>query len=699
MTDSLPRQCARTRGFALGTPHSFRIAPDGTRIAFLRSRSGHDPSTCLWTVEVPGGEERLVADPAALPYGSGGQDPPEELRRRERLRLPATGVTAFACDRAVRRAAFAVSGRLWTADLATGEVRELPAAGPVVAPRPDPTGANIAYVTQGSLRVIGTDGSADRELAAPEHTEVSYGLPEYVAAESMRRQHGYWWSPDGSRVLTARVDTTPVPRRYLADPAEPNVRPAELAYPAAGMPNADVSLWILGVDGDTDGRRVPVEWDRRAFEYVVAAHWGPAELLVAVESRDHTTVRMLTVDPRTGHTRVRREESDERWVTVAPGTPAQLDSGAVVWVADVGGSRRLLADGDAVTPPALNVREVCGVDGETVLFSASAEPTEIGLWTYCPRIGARPVTTSPGVHSGRHAGGTTVVVTESLHSDRAQARVYRDRRAVATIASHAETPMVTPRVELLRAGERELPTAILLPRSYEPGARLLPVLMDPYGGPARQRVLAARGRYAVSQWFADQGFAVVIADGRGTPGRGPAWEQAVHGDKGRLPLADQITALHAAKEHCLDLDLDRVGIRGWSFGGYLAALAVLRRPDVFHAAVAGAPVTDQRLYDTYWNERYLGHPDQNPGAYERSSLPAEAASLQRPLMLIHGLADDNVTVAHTLRLSAALTAAGRPHTVLPLPGATHLASRDAATENILLLEADFLIRALHGDRP
>ena len=159
-------------------------------------------------------------------------------------------------------------------------------------------------------------------------------------------------------------------------------------------------------------------------------------------------------------------------------------------------------------------------------------------------------------------------------------------------------------------------------------------------------------------------------------------------------LDDQAEALEAAAALRRELDPAKVGIRGWSFGGFLAALAVLRRPDVFHAAVAGAPVTDQRLYDTHWRERHLGHPDQHPEAYDRCSLIGDAASLTRPLLLIHGLADDNVFAAHTLRLSAALLAAGRPHEVLPLPGATHRVSDDAAAENLLWHELGFLRRAL-----
>ena len=225
-------------------------------------------------------------------------------------------------------------------------------------------------------------------------------------------------------------------------------------------------------------------------------------------------------------------------------------------------------------------------------------------------------------------------------------------------------------------------------------AQLLPVLLDPYGGPHAARVVRAHNAHLTSQWFADQGFAVVVADGRGTPGRGTEWERAVHHDLATPVLDDQITALHhAAEEHGV-LDLDRVAIRGWSFGGYLAALAVLRRPDVFHAAIAGAPVTEWRLYDTHYTERYLGDPGAQPDVYDANSLLPLADQLTRPLLLIHGLADDNVVAAHTLQLSSALLAAGRPHEVLPLVGITHMTPQEVVAEHLLLHQLDFLQRSL-----
>jgi dipeptidyl-peptidase-4 len=216
-----------------------------------------------------------------------------------------------------------------------------------------------------------------------------------------------------------------------------------------------------------------------------------------------------------------------------------------------------------------------------------------------------------------------------------------------------------------------------------------PVICSPYGGPHAQRVINAGGAYLTEQWLADQGFAVVVVDGRGTPGRGPQWEYAVHHDLAGPVLQDQVDGLHALAEIETALDLTRVGIRGWSFGGYLAALAVMDRPDVFHAAVAGAPVTDWRLYDTAYTERYLGNPNDDPSPYERTSLFTRAAQLTRPLLLIHGLADDNVLAAHTLQLSSALLAAGKPHNVLPLSGVTHMTPQEIVAENLLLTEVDF----------
>jgi dipeptidyl-peptidase-4 len=276
--------------------------------------------------------------------------------------------------------------------------------------------------------------------------------------------------------------------------------------------------------------------------------------------------------------------------------------------------------------------------------------------------------------------------------------ITRDGSDVLEIGSFAQRPVLAARPELVVAGERRIPCAVLMPSGYTEGSGPLPVLMDPYGGPHGQMVVAAHNTYLTSQWFADQGFAVIVADGRGTPGRSPAWEKSIRDDLVGPILDDQIAALHALAER-YPLDLSRVAIRGWSFGGYLSALAVLRRPEVFHAGVAGAPVTDLRLYDTYYQERYMGDPTVQPEVYAHNSLVtdeglSEAADTVRPLLIIHGLADDNVVVAHSLRLSSALLSAGRQHEVLPLSGVTHMATQEEVAENLLLHQVGFLKRSL-----
>ena len=712
MTDSFPRQQARTRNFSLGVPRSFTVSPDGRRIAFLRGKGGTDPATCLWVLDLAdrgdGGSERLVADPAAI--GSGKEEPQAERARRERSREKAGGVVAFSTDAAVTMAAFALAGEIYTVSLEPGGSGPKPAGArsPAIDPRPDPAGRRIAYVCSGALRLTaprdGTEaGPTDAELIGPRdgEREVSYGLAEFIAAEEMHRMRGFWWAPDGSALLVARVDEAPVQRWHIADPANPDQPPAVIRYPSAGTANATVGLLVVGLDAST----VPVRWDADALPYLTTATWDGAEPLIVVQSRDQRLMRLLAVDPATGATRVLREDADPAWLDIVPGVPARLADGKIAWTADSGGARRLLVAAEhdlggraePVTPPGMQVRSVLAVDGDTVLFTShDGDPTEIGVWEYGPG-GLTRVSPDGGVHDGLLAGGTAVLASRTISAPGVSVTVLRGtpRRPVTAIASAAAAPALPlARAELLRCGRREIRAAVLLPSWHEPGSRRLPVLMDPYGGPGHQRVLASADGYLTSRWLAEQGFAVIVADGRGTPGRDPAWEREIAGDLAGLVLDDQIDALTAVAAEHADLDLDRVAIRGWSFGGFLAALAVLRRPDVFRAAVAGAPVTDWRLYDTHYTERYLGQPDRDPAAYQRSSLLADAPRLTRPLMIIHGLADDNVVVAHTLRLSSALLAAGRPHSVLPLSGVTHLASQEEVAENLLLLQVEFLRSAL-----
>jgi dipeptidyl-peptidase 4 len=672
---SFPRRHARTRGFTLGRPRGFQVGADGARVAFLRSAGGDDPVNRLWVLEVASGAERLVADPAILLGDTAEDVSPEERARRERARERAGGIVAFAADLDLTVASFALAGRLFVTALGgpDGQARELPAGEAVLDPRVDPTGTRVAWVAGRALHVAELPGPgavpAPRRLVGEDDPEVSWGLAEFLAAEEMDRSRGFWWSPDGRRLAVARVDLRRVRRFHLTDPANPAIEPVALPYPAAGTDNAEVSLHVV----DLAGRRVEVAWDRAAYPYLVSVGWeAGAPLTLLVQARDQTATQVLAADAGTGATTELAAQHDPACDT-----------------------RRLTFDGDPVTPPGLQVAAVVGVAGGAVLVAGSEEPTEVHLWRVVPGAAPQRLTGRPGHHAATAAGQLVVVTRADLEHDNTATTVTAPGRPPLPVASMAHSPGLTPRPRLLRAGPRELRCALLLPSDNGPGAAgPLPVLLDPYGGPHHRQVMAARDRFLVSQWFADQGFAVLVTDGRGTPGRGPAWERAVWRDLAGPVLDDQVEALAAVAADHPELDLHRVAIRGWSFGGYLAALAVLRRPDVFHAAVAGAPVTDWRLYDTHYTERYLGHPATDPDAYRRSSLLADAAKLERPLLLVHGLADDNVVAAHTLRLSGLLLTAGRPHNVLPLSGVTHLAAQEAVAESLLHLQLAFLRDAL-----
>ncbi len=688
MGESFPRQKARTRKFSLGAPRSFEVAADGSRVVFLRSPTGDDPVTALWVLDVATERERLVVDPAELGAGAGEKLSVQERARRERMRETAGGIVGFAIDQNARLAAFALSGKLFVADLLAGGARELDVPAPVLDPRPDPSGRHIAFVHARALHVIRlADGEVVR-LAGEREETVSWGVAEFVAAEEMNRSRGYWWAPDGEALLVARVDEVAVAQLWITETGDPGSRPRPVRYPRPGSANASVEAHVVRLDGAAAVRAV---WDSEAYPYLARARWDEHGPMLVVQARDQRRLAVLAVDPESGETSSLAAQSDDDWVDLIPGAPRRLSDARLVTVGGAGDSVALLIDGSPVTPPEMEVRTVAAcADGE-VVFTASKSAIEVQVWRWDAGTGeVSCLTPSAGVHTVASAGGVHVLGSAGMDHD-------GTRWALAghVFDSRAEQPVLTPEVQFTRVTDRELNVGIVLPRDYDRD-KPLPVLMDPYGGPHFQRVMAARDRWLESQWLADQGFGVIVVDGRGTPGRGRRWARAVHGDMAGPVLDDQVAALEAVAALHPYLDLGRVAIRGWSFGGYLSALAVLRRPDIFHAAVAGAPVTEWRLYDTHYTERYLGvdPDDADRAAYDDSSLLGDAAGLSRPLLIIHGLADDNVIVAHTLMLSQRLTEAGRLHAVLPLTGITHMTPQEEVAEHLLTVQIDFIRRAL-----
>ncbi|MFD3805889.1 prolyl oligopeptidase family serine peptidase [Streptomyces sp. NPDC058619] len=683
--------------FTYGAPRAFAFGDDGGLLWFLRSTSPTDAFDSLWVLDTATGAETRLADPRELCPGSGpGVLPVAERRLRERIRLVAAGIGSYALSGDGRHAVFALHGRLYrvSADAAdragaAGPPEELPAAGPAFDPRPNADGSRTAYVTGDALHVTpgGRISPADG---------ARWGVAEFAAAEELGRSRGHWWSPDGLTLLAARVTESALQRRYFTDPAHPELPAEDFAYPEAGGPNADVRLWVLG----PSGTRVRIDWDAEAYPYVSDAGWhagdtAAGEILLTVQDRLQRTVLLLSADPATGRTRELSRTEHPQWVDpMVPGTPARLPDGRMLTAVDTPGgtARGLAVDGVPLTGDGIQVRRAAGVHGGRLLVEAGLrDPSEQQVLLLDPETGGvTPLADGPGVNSVLADAGTLLLTRADADGIRRTVRTPDGREFAPADLSRPLPYRVVPVLE--RVTEHGVPTALVLPRGHVPGRRL-PVLVDAYGGPGYQDVSAEPRRWQAKQWWADQGFAVVTVDNRGTPYVSPAFTHAVYRGFSEVTLEDQVAALHALGARHPDLDLGRVGVRGWSYGGYLSALAVLRRPDVFHAASAGAAPTDFRHYDTAYTERYLGLPQEDPGVYERDSLVPDAPKLTRPLLLTTGLADDNVHPSHTLRLSRALTDAGRPHRLLALPGVTHM-TPGGTREKLMALELEFFREVL-----
>lgn len=689
MTESFPRQKAATRNFQLGAPRSFHICADGETVLFLRSSHGRDAANSLWGYDVKAKSEYVIVD--ALELSSVSEDlPAAERARRERMRETASGITSYSTDESGRVLAFALSGSLYVTNVDTKQTQSFTVTSPVIDPHMSPDGTRVAWSTGTAVYSVAIDGSDEKLIHKGSDTQV-VGLADFVAAEEHSRMHGMWWSPNSDGLLIEVSDDKDVAEWWIANPAVPGSQPRSQRYPAAGTKNADVNLLWCPLAGDA----VTLDWDKSAYEYLIRVNWKKGhDALVTLSDRKQR--KMDTFALHGSSLEAIAKVEDHEFLEVIPGQPAWLDNGDLLTVNDnrATDTREIQINGTTLSPRELQVMGIIDVhhDGVTASVTSNAVDRDIAFISFAGDVvmqtnGGVNAATGTNTASGK---ARSVVIGSHVRDGIRKYQLIEDGEVIHNFASHAETPSVKPVVHTIQTGPYNVNTAVLFPTGHEIGSKKLPVLLRPYGGPHGAQVLNSALIYVEDQWWADQGFVVIVADGRGTPGRGPAWDHAIFHNFVEPVLEDQIAALHEVAETWIeDVDLNRVGISGWSFGGYLSALAVLEHPETFHAAVAGAPVTHWEWYDTAYTERYLGDPREVPDVYAHNSLLHRAPGLRAPLMLIHGLADDNVVVAHTLALSNELMSAGRMHTVLPLSGVTHMTPQEDVAENLLLLQVQF----------
>lgn len=678
------RDLAETRNFTLGRPVSPRITADGEHVVFLRA-GARNPTLRLYEFTIATGAEREILSPEQILAGAAEILTSEEQARRERQRQSLRGFTSFQMSRSGSHLLVVLSGKAYVVERATSKYSQLPGDS-WIDPRFSPDGRFVAGVKDRELHVIELATGKVTPVTAGAGELVSHGTSEFVAQEEMGRHEGYWWSPDSSMLICQQTDESEVETRYIANPLHPEERPASFRYPRAGSANATVRLALIPRSG---GDPRWIEWDSARYPYVARVDWSSASAppTLLVQNREQTEQVLYAVDPATGRVSELLAESDTAWLNLDDEAPCPVwlrDGSRFVWSTERRGSWQLeLREASGrfvreITPVSFRYRGLVGLDeaSGSLVVRGGLDPREVHLWRF-------PLTGGPGTQLTREVGhhhavmgtGTGRLVHSFDHfTGRYGVQVIDVAgKPLAALRLTSEALTLRPSTELVRTqGNPSFDAAITRPRDFTPG-RAYAVILQVYAGPGVKRVNAVIRDYLLDQWMADHGYIVVRLDGRGTPWRGRDWERAIKFNFIDLPLSDQIAGLTALAQQYPELDLTRVGVTGWSFGGYFSAMATIRRGDFFRAGVAGAPVVTWENYDTHYTERYLGLPQSHPDAYRVSNVTTYAAGLQQPLLLIHGLTDDNVYVQHTLQLADALFNLGKPYDFLPMLG-THMIS-------------------------
>nr|WP_263430210.1 S9 family peptidase [Nannocystis pusilla] len=687
-------------------PQAITFTPDGRALVYLRSPE-RTLVRQLYRRDLETGEESLLVAP---PGGGATEDnlSLEEKLRRERLRQRELGITAYAWAEEGDTLLVPLTGKIYVKTPADAELRLLVDPGPgkpALDARLSPDGRRAAYVHDDELYVVDVAGGAPKQLTSGARgTGKTHGLAEYIAQEEMHRPHGFWWSDDGKQLAFVEVDETHIPIYRIVHQGKDAVGEGaqeDHRYPFAGSPNARVRLGVVPVVG---GR---VTWmDLGEFEYLARVKWFPDGSLTAqLQDRAQKHHRLVRLDPRTGARTLLLEETGEPWYNLhddlRPLEKGEL-AGAFVWSSERSGFRHLelrAADGAPIrelTQGTWPIDHVVTVDEERgrVYFTGWRDrPTEKHLFMV-PLAGGDVVqlTREPGVHDvvvDRAKRRFVDAHSSVQHPTRLSLRGLDDGEVLAELPGDDDPRLAgldLPPPELVSFRNRhgdELWAAIYRPdpSASRPDARGAPVpagppyptLVQVYGGPHAQRVVDTWGSTVDmrAQALRSRGYLVIKIDNRGSARRGLAFEGAIYRDLGRVELEDQVDGVRHFAALGL-VDPERVGIYGWSYGGYLSAMAMVRHPDVFRLAVAGAPVTHWDGYDTHYTERYMGTPADNPDGYRESSVMAHAGQLRGALMLVHGLIDENVHFRHTSRLIGALIRARKAYELLLFPDERHM---------------------------
>ena len=664
-------------------PRVLKLAPDGRLATLLKSRPSDKDRFDLWAVDTATGQSRMLVDSEKLSSGAALSEA-ERMNRERRRIADVKGITDYAWAPDAKRLLVPVDGDLWVAALDGNVSRLTQTPETETDAKLSPKGGFASFVRDGHLFVQSLAGGAAREVAGEATPKVSWGVAEFIAQEELDRFDGHWWAPDDSRIAVARVDESPVKQVTRAAIGADGTRLFTQAYPAAGTANANVSLWLVNPDGSG---KTKVDLGPSADIYVARVAWAVDGKTLYVQrlTRDQQRLDILAVDPVTGASRVLASETAKTWVNVHDNF-RPLKDGSILWASERDGYRHLyrLTGGTAqqLTSGRWVMDELVGVDEKRgrLWFTGFADST-LEKQVYAldfRKAGAKPqrLTAPGGWHEAvMDDAGQRLIVTSSTPSQPAQVwlgdgagkrlawieenRLDANHPYAPYLASH-----VVPQFGTLTAADGQAMDWRLL-KPAGPGP--FPVLMQVYGGPHAHNV-HKRFTAPIEQYLVAKGWAVFQLDNRGSNNRGMAFEAPIFRAMGGVEVQDQVQALQWIKAQPW---ADKVAVNGWSYGGYMVLKLLEAAPGGFAAGIAGAPVTRWELYDTAYTERYLGNPVTEPAVYAKSGALGDASKIKDPLLLIHGMADDNVVFENSTALMTALQRVKTPFDLMVYPGATH----------------------------
>jgi dipeptidyl-peptidase-4 len=669
-------------------PRGLKLSPDGTMVTLLKPRADEKERLDLWAIDTRTGAEHMLVDSKKVGSGAELSEAEKMQRERDRSTAGSVGIATYDWSPDGKSLLVPVDGDLYLATLDGGITRLTHSPEGELNGVVSPSGRYVSFVRGGNLFVTDLSTRTETQITQGASDTVSWGMSEFVAQEEMDRSTGYWWSPGDHHIAVARVDESPVGIVTRTSIGGEGTKVYNQRYPAAGTANALVDLYVMKPDGSG---KVKVDLGPDSDIYLARVAWSrdAATLYVQRESRDQKTLDLLAVDPASGKAKIVLTEKAKSWINLSNNF-RPLKDGSFLWWSERSGHGHIyhVTDGKWVplTSGDWEVRSIDGVDeGRGIVYFTGNRETPLEQQLYSASLN----TASPPVQLTRSGwwndavmdGGASHIVVARSNSDQPRQLYLADSsgRQLQWLsenrldASHPFAPYMAghpkARFGTIKAGDGSTLYYKIMTPAMEPG-KTYPVFMIHYGGPGAGRTVTNQWGSPLYQYLVEQGWIVFSIDNRGTPDRGKVFEDHIYHAMGTVEVEDQLKGVEWLKAQAY-VDPKRIATYGWSYGGYMTLKLLQKAPGVFAAGIAGAPVTKWELYDTHYTERYLGDPKAKGSAYPASGALEEATRLKDPLLLIHGMSDDNVVFDNSTAILAKMQGAAVPFEMMVYPGQTH----------------------------